>query len=135
MNRLKDEDENAERSAMASETRQRIPLEELLAFPFRICSRHFSTKCADASTPIVPNMNLPEKPLFFREDLLPRLRRRYVLLSEMGYEDVDVDMLEPNGILISPRDDPICCRVPESFSKKFPDNFCTCVADLRNSIT
>ncbi|EYC39426.1 hypothetical protein Y032_0656g1211 [Ancylostoma ceylanicum] len=46
------------------------------------------------------------------QDLLPRLRRRYVLLSEMGYEDVDVDMLEPNGILISPRDDPICCRVP-----------------------
>ncbi|RCN43224.1 hypothetical protein ANCCAN_10799 [Ancylostoma caninum] len=67
MNRLKDGDENAERSEMASETRQCIPLEELLAFPFRICSRHFSTKCADVSTPIVPNINLPEKPLFFRE--------------------------------------------------------------------
>ncbi|RCN43225.1 hypothetical protein ANCCAN_10800 [Ancylostoma caninum] len=51
-------------------------------------------------------------PLLPVKDLLPRLRRRYVLLSEMGYEDVDVDMLEPNGILVSPRDDPICCRVP-----------------------
>ncbi|EYC39421.1 hypothetical protein Y032_0656g1208 [Ancylostoma ceylanicum] len=69
MNRLKEEGENAGRTEVVSETRQFIPLEELLAFPFRICSRHFSTKCADSSTPVVPNINLPEKPLFFRENM------------------------------------------------------------------
>lgn len=59
--------ENAERSVMRSAAWQSIPHKKLLAFPFRVCSRHFNTKSADLSTPIVPNINLPEKPLFFRE--------------------------------------------------------------------
>ncbi|ETN76076.1 hypothetical protein NECAME_11939 [Necator americanus] len=89
-----------------------ISRKKLLDFPFRICSRHFSTKITDTSVSVVPDINLPERSMIFYEELLPRLRRRYVFLSETGYEDIDIDKLEPNGILISPYANPLPCDVP-----------------------
>ncbi|VDM66664.1 unnamed protein product [Strongylus vulgaris] len=110
VNSLRDENADTERAQMM--IRQVILPEKLRSFPFRICSRHFDPTCSDPSFPVAPTINLPVKPFYSREELLLRLRRRYVYLSEVGYEDVDIDKLEPNGVLISSSGDPIICCVP-----------------------
>ncbi|KJH46297.1 hypothetical protein DICVIV_07640 [Dictyocaulus viviparus] len=33
-------------------------------------------------------------------------------MSEIGYEDIEIDKLEPNGVLVSPFDDDVCCNIP-----------------------
>ncbi|KAJ1374191.1 hypothetical protein KIN20_036817 [Parelaphostrongylus tenuis] len=91
---------------------QTVSREKLLLFPFRICSRHFSTEWADSWVPIMPTCHLPEKSFIFREILVPQLRSRYIFLSESGHEDIEIDKLEPNGVLKSPLDEPIRCNVP-----------------------
>ncbi|WKY13870.1 hypothetical protein Q1695_004593 [Nippostrongylus brasiliensis] len=82
----------------------------LIAFPFRICSRHFPLD--DSDVPIAPMFYLPKKIPIRLDDLLSKLRRRSVILSEYGYEDIEVDKLEPNGVLITNGSPPISCDVP-----------------------
>ncbi|KHJ95745.1 hypothetical protein OESDEN_04305, partial [Oesophagostomum dentatum] len=110
VNSLKDEDDDTSEQLHAI-IRKPIPPERLLAFPFRVCNRHFNSIPA-ASVPIAPNVYLPKRPMYSREELFIRLRRRYVFLSEIGFEDVDLDRLEPNGVAIAPSDSPVSCCIP-----------------------
>ncbi|KAK6049728.1 hypothetical protein COOONC_12768 [Cooperia oncophora] len=88
--------------------------EQLISFPFRVCNRHFSTE-PDEGIPAVPKYHLPGKLPISREDMLSKLRRRYIFLSELGYEDLEIDKLEPNGVLPRPSDAPLSCAVPGWF--------------------
>uniref|UniRef100_A0A7I5ED43 THAP-type domain-containing protein n=1 Tax=Haemonchus contortus TaxID=6289 RepID=A0A7I5ED43_HAECO len=86
--------------------------EQLISFPFRVCCRHFSTEPGDPGAHIAPMYHLPGKLPISRDELQSKLRRRYLFLSEMGYEDLEIDKLEPNGVLPLPSDGPLSCSVP-----------------------
>ncbi|KAK6027717.1 hypothetical protein OSTOST_06251 [Ostertagia ostertagi] len=86
--------------------------EQLISFPFRVCCRHFSTEPDHGAIPVAPIYHLPGKLSISREEMLSKLRRRYLFLSEMGYEDLEIDKLEPNGVLPLPTDGTISCDVP-----------------------